>query len=80
MKNPTNLMVAAGAVVVTGTWSKEGKLSARTGVATLFAAIAITMLNNVAPTVAYGFALIALVGATLTYGPTLFAAITKAVS
>lgn len=79
MKNPTNLLIAAGLVVVAGTWAKDGKLNARTGVATLFAAIGITMLNGPAPQIAYGLALIALVGASLTYGPVLFGNITKVV-
>jgi hypothetical protein len=69
---PQNYVLLAATIVLLGRWSQGKKVTAGIVVGGLFSALLISIMSSAAPKLAKGFALLFLVGASLTYiGPLL---------
>lgn len=69
MSFTTTAVVAAGAVVVIGTWSSEKSLTPRIFVGGTFLAIALALMEQASSVLAARFALLVFIVATFMYGP-----------
>lgn len=69
---PQDLVLLASSIVLLGRWSQGKKVTPAIVVGGLFSALLISIMAGAAPKLAKGFALLFLVGASLTYiGPLL---------